>query len=263
MTSVPGAETAYFEDLYEHNGKLYFRYSSPATGSEIGEFDPANGFATVIDVLPGPSSSSVAEFTSFEGNLFFTASDVGVDGIVGSELFGILANPLAANDAAVTTEDASVDVDVLANDTDPNEDDVSLLGFTQPTSGEVVTAGPGTLRYTPHPDFFGNDSFTYTVDDGNGNQATASVHVTVRPVNDAPAFTSLAIPPVEEDSGTHTIASWAAFDPGTANESDQSVLTYTVSAASSPELFASVPFISPDGTLSAHRRAECLRIQYF
>ena len=44
----------------------------------------------------------------------------------------------------------------------------------------------GNPVYTPNPDFNGTDSFTYTIDDGNGATDTATVTVTINPVNDGP-----------------------------------------------------------------------------
>ena len=59
--------------------------------------------------------------------------------------------------------------------------------ISQPSAGGSVQLGPDdTLLYTPKADFFGDDTFTYTIDDGNGGQATAQVTVNVESVNDAP-----------------------------------------------------------------------------
>ncbi len=43
-----------------------------------------------------------------------------------------------------------------------------------------------SVSYTPNPDFFGNDSFTYTISDGNGGFDTATVNVAVANINDTP-----------------------------------------------------------------------------
>ena len=104
-------------------------------------------------------------------------------------------DPIAIADSLTTDEDMSATVDVLDNDSDPNVGDVILLdSFTQPTNGTVVRDEQGTvgdfsddqLTYTPAQDFFGADSFTYTISDGNGGEATATVDVTVNPINDDP-----------------------------------------------------------------------------
>jgi M6 family metalloprotease-like protein len=97
--------------------------------------------------------------------------------------------PLAANDSAVINEDSGASlIRVLDNDTDPNGDALTLKSATGGTMGGIVNGQPGgtTLAYTPPANFFGTDTFTYTVQDGHGGEATASVTVTVRPVNDTP-----------------------------------------------------------------------------
>ncbi|MGB1252365.1 MAG: Ig-like domain-containing protein, partial [Candidatus Promineifilaceae bacterium] len=91
-------------------------------------------------------------------------------------------------DSGVTPEDNSLTLSVLSNDSDPDGDAISLLSTTQGTNGIVSISG-STLIYTPDDDFFGGDSFTYTISDGNGGTATAVVTVTVININDAPIAT--------------------------------------------------------------------------
>src|SRR5205823_10170583 len=50
----------------------------------------------------------------------------------------------------------------------------------------VVLAGTGSVTYSPFFNINGTDSFTYTIDDGTGLTSTATVTVTVDPVNDPP-----------------------------------------------------------------------------
>ena len=83
----------------------------------------------------------------------------------------------AINDTALTQVDTPVVIDVLANDTDPEGDPLSVLNFTQPLNGTVVTDAGG-LRYTPNTGFNGNDVFSYTITDPSNS--TASAEVTVR-----------------------------------------------------------------------------------
>ncbi|QKK05103.1 MAG: tandem-95 repeat protein [Pseudomonadota bacterium] len=93
--------------------------------------------------------------------------------------------PLAADDAVTTDEDTAVVVNVLANDSDVENDVLSISAATDGANGTVTHDGT-SVTYTPDANFFGADSFTYTVSDGNGGLETATVNVTVNPVNDNP-----------------------------------------------------------------------------
>ena len=93
--------------------------------------------------------------------------------------------PLAGDDAADTTEDTPVTIDVLGNDSDVEGDALALVEVSAPTHGTAVV-DTGAVVYTPEPDFHGTDRFTYVVGDGSGLTARAAVDVTVRPVNDPP-----------------------------------------------------------------------------
>ncbi|MCH8991690.1 MAG: cadherin-like domain-containing protein [Acidobacteria bacterium] len=62
-----------------------------------------------------------------------------------------------------------------------------ITGFTEPASGVVTDNGDGTLKYTPVANFNGVVSFDYTVNDGQGGKATATVRIDVTPVNDPPS----------------------------------------------------------------------------
>jgi hypothetical protein len=86
--------------------------------------------------------------------------------------------PVAVADTATVDEDASVLIDVLANDSDADGDSLTIESATTPANGTVDITDSQVL-YTPSADFAGTDSFTYTVADGNGGEATASVSVTV------------------------------------------------------------------------------------
>src|SRR6056297_4186070 len=54
------------------------------------------------------------------------------------------------------------------------------------SNGTVVQNADGFFTYTPNPDYNGPDSFTYDISDGNGGTDTATVNITVNPVNDDP-----------------------------------------------------------------------------
>ncbi len=109
--------------------------------------------------------------------------------------------PVANDDGSTTDEDASVTTgNVLANDSDVDNTltAASITGFTQGGNGSVVYNDNGTFTYTPNANFNGADSFTYTVSDGALSD-TATVNVTINPVNDAPVA-YIASNSTDEDS---------------------------------------------------------------
>jgi hypothetical protein len=97
--------------------------------------------------------------------------------------------PVAEADAAETAQGVPVTVDVLANDSDPDGDDLALDAVTQPGDGTAAIDGD-QITYRPDTGFAGTDSFAYTVADGRGGSAGATVTVTVR----EPADTSPVTP---------------------------------------------------------------------
>ncbi len=100
--------------------------------------------------------------------------------------------PVAMDDSVTTNEDTPVTTgNVLANDSDPDGDTLSVSGVESRSAqgGSVVDNGNGTFTYTPPAGFSGSDSFGYTVSDGNGGEARGTVRVTVTevvPVNNPP-----------------------------------------------------------------------------
>ncbi|WP_372574069.1 Ig-like domain-containing protein, partial [Ruegeria jejuensis] len=95
------------------------------------------------------------------------------------------AAPDAVDDTANVDEDQSVTIDVLANDSDSDGGVLSIQSVGQGQFGTVVIDGD-QLTYTPDADASGDDSFSYTVSDGQGGTAVATVNVTVAPTPDAP-----------------------------------------------------------------------------
>ena len=98
--------------------------------------------------------------------------------------------PVAVDDSLSVPSRDPACIDVLANDHDPEGTSVSLLiGMPPGHLGSIVSRVGDSLCYQPGGDFWGPDSFTYTIADAGGAVATATVHVDVaRYCN--PAFTS-------------------------------------------------------------------------
>jgi len=92
------------------------------------------------------------------------------------------------NDTATTNEDTPVLINILANDSDSDGsiDPTTVAIISGPANGSVVVNGAGQVTYTPNGNYSGNDSFSYRVCDNDGACATATVSITVNPVNDPP-----------------------------------------------------------------------------
>ncbi|HBL28795.1 MAG TPA: hypothetical protein DD490_18325, partial [Acidobacteria bacterium] len=152
---------------------------------------------------------------------------------------GVNDPPVAAADSTTVAEDGAVTLDVRSNDTDADGDTLTVTAVTQGTNGSVVLNPNGTVTYTPAADFHGTDSFTYTVEDGNGGSETGTVAVTVTAVNDAPA--AVADSATVAEDGTVNVAV-LANDTDTEND----LLTVTAVTQGAHGSVA----INPDGTVA-------------
>ncbi|KAA0009870.1 MAG: tandem-95 repeat protein, partial [Thermoplasmata archaeon] len=93
--------------------------------------------------------------------------------------------PVASDDYATVEEDSSDNqIDVLANDTDVDKDSLEIVSVSSPLHGTVYHDG-NYVYYAPNEDYYGIDSFTYTITDGLATD-TATVYITIIPVNDPP-----------------------------------------------------------------------------
>ena len=100
--------------------------------------------------------------------------------------------PTAEDDAPPTfDEDTSTTIDVLGNDGDPENDDLTVTSLSRPSRGTATLNSDGTITYTPNANYHGSDSFTYRARDTGGlTSAVATVALTIDGVNDPPTFTS-------------------------------------------------------------------------
>ncbi len=144
------------------------------------------------------------------------------DGNGGTATATVSINVAAVNDAPVavansfsTNEDAPLTItaaSLLAGDTDPDGNTLTVSGVGQPSHGSVTANADGTFTYTPTANYNGANSFSYTVSDGNGGTATATVNVNVASVNDAPVAAANSFSTNEDAPLTITAASLLAGD---------------------------------------------------
>ena len=153
--------------------------------------DPTGGTVAVEDrqlvFTPAPDFEGEAVLT------FLVRDDAGneVEGSVLVSVAGTPDDPVAEDDTFSVAEDDSVSGSVLADngngaDTDADGDALSVSLVDDVENGMLVLGADGTFDYTPTADFNGTDRFIYEVSDGNGGTNTATVSITVAPVDDDP-----------------------------------------------------------------------------
>ncbi len=205
-----------------------------------GTTDPSNGSVVInadqtITYTPHENFSGTDEFT-------YTVSDGNggqATATVVVTVDPLADDPTAGADIATTDEDVAAILDVLANDDDVDGDTLTIDATTDPANGSITVNADQTITYTPDEDFSGTDEFTYTISDGQGGQATATVTVTVDPVNDAPS--------ADDDVAT-TDEDAAVTVQVLTNDDDVDGDTLSVTATSIPADGAVV--INPDQTLT-------------
>ena len=162
------------------------------------DYDPDDDVLSIDSVVQGSHGSvetngSNITYTpeaGYIGSDSFTYTVVDGHGGSGTASVIITVNPVndspvAVNDSGETDEGTALTLEVLSNDYDPDDDVLSIDSVVQGSHGSVETNG-SNITYSPEAGYIGSDSFTYTVVDGHGGSATASVIITVNPVNDSP-----------------------------------------------------------------------------
>ncbi|MBF0339878.1 MAG: tandem-95 repeat protein [Magnetococcales bacterium] len=128
--------------------------------------------------------------------------------------------PVAANGTFTTNEDTSLAGTLAASDVDGDALTYSLVSL--PTKGTVTitNTATGAFTYTPNLNANGTDSFTFRASDGTLSSNTATVTITINPVNDPPTISGVPSTGVAEGSPY-------AFTP-TAADVDGDTLTFSI-----------------------------------
>jgi Big-like domain-containing protein len=95
------------------------------------------------------------------------------------------AAPDAIDDYDSSLEDTPVVINAVANDTDADGDNLTIVQLGQAENG-IVQIVDNQIRYTPNEHWSGTDRFTYTIYDGDGGYDTATTEVFIEAVADAP-----------------------------------------------------------------------------
>jgi VCBS repeat-containing protein len=141
------------------------------------------------------TATSSGSTTSLDAsNLLFTGATLSV--VPNFKIFDQTAN--------VDEDTANREIDVLGNATKPSGETLTIDSVGPRDHGGSVQIVNNKLVYTPAANFFGEETFTYTVKNSTGDALTATVRVQVANVNDPPTAANDSIT-VAEDSGVTTI----------------------------------------------------------
>ena len=150
--------------------------------------------------------------------------------------------PIAQNDAYSVNEDEQLILDVLNNDRDIEDTNLKVVEVSATESGAKLSVNAdGTITYQPLADYYGEDSFTYTISDTANGKASATVSVNVLSVNDQPVAKADNYSINEDDSVNMAVL---------ANDNDIENDPLTIIEAGSDATLAESITINADGTLT-------------
>jgi len=178
----------------------------------LGNGTYGNWYSTPVPVL-APWAGSGQKVVAIAAGEWHTLAVVGVPNrspTASSDSYGM------PEDGVLTTTVAS---GVLANDSDPDGDPLTVTTATAPPHGTLAMNANGSFTYTPAANYNGPDSFNYTISDGKGGTASASVNITVTPVNDAPVANAQSVTTAEDTSANIAL---------TGSDVEGSALTFSV-----------------------------------
>ncbi|EPO5781836.1 tandem-95 repeat protein, partial [Vibrio harveyi] len=192
-----------------------------------------------VAIVDGKLVFTPAENFNGDATISYTISDGQLtdDATVAVTVNPVNDAPVAVNDAVSTDEDTAVTIDVLANDSDPENDTLTITAASVPAEQGTVTIVDGKLVFTPAENFNGDATISYTISDGQLSD-DATVAVTVNPVNDAPVAVNDTVSTDEDTAVTIDVL---------ANDSDPENDTLTITAASVPAEQGTVAIV--DGKL--------------
>lgn len=223
--------------------------TSTADGNTDGDRDVTDNFAFILVVdqawfdalTAGSAINSVTNWASpanptqtYSGGYYFVGSSSDrVDSAVNALIVPNSA-PTPVSDSLTVAEDSGTTTvtaanGLLSNDTDPDNDVLTVTGFTVSGEagtpvletpftisgvGDITINADGSYAFEPAENYSGSvPPITYAVSDGNGGTATATLSIIVTPVNDAPSGTDNTLTVREGVGYTFSAADFGFTDP--------------------------------------------------
>ncbi|GFD73817.1 S8 family serine peptidase [Tenacibaculum sp. KUL113] len=259
-----------FQLWFEYaSGTVHFVYGpmdAPVAPTVVGAEDSTGKLGTTLAALTSNSAQGTIPASSEE----YTLSQRTGDQVSITYAGSILAASELMDDSLQVNEDASITANILANEMDDsiinsftmsslsgsfrtfapiNIDKAELDPSTvevvsDPGNGSVIVNDNGTVTYSPNPDFFGQDTFTYTVRElGTINEegdvvmgdviGEGTVSVSVSGVQDAPII-SISAPSSVDEGEAYTVSA-------SATDADGDEVAITINGAQTATLSGLAP----------------------
>src|SRR5205814_1616970 len=144
---------------------------------------PTNGALSLLNTNTGAVAYTPATNYNGPDSFTFTVSDgsLPATGLASITVTPVNDAPVANAQNVTTPEDTATNLVLSASDVDGNA--LTFVILSGPTNGvlSAVNTNTGAMTYTPNTNYNGPDSFTFLVNDGLANSATATVSITVTP----------------------------------------------------------------------------------
>jgi hypothetical protein len=206
-----------------------------------------DGDALAYEIVTAPTNGALSiagtnytyyPATNFFGNDSFTFR--ASDGMLWSAPATVSITVTSVNDAPIAfaqsvtlAEDGSRAIVLTGSDGDGETLAYSIV--SSPSHG-ALSGTPPNVTYQPVPNYYGADSFTFQVTDGNSSSAPAVVSITVSPINDAPVVTNRNFAATEDMPLNFTL---------TGSDVDGDALTFRIT---STPLHGTITGVSPEFT---------------
>ena len=183
---------------------------------------PAHGTVVITDMTTGAYTYTPSPDYNGSDSFTFTVNDGALTSSPATVNITVLPMndpPTAAGSSETTLENTALSAAVSGTDVDG--DTLTYAVSTLPAHGTLLLNDDGTYTYTPAANYYGSDSFAFTVSDGSVTSSPATVGLTITHVNHAP---------VTADSSETTAEDTPVSGTATASDSDSDPLTYAVVA---------------------------------
>ncbi|OSJ06813.1 DUF4082 domain-containing protein [Bradyrhizobium canariense] len=183
--------------------------TAPSSAAAGGNGVYAYGGTSSAGLFP----TSTFGASNYWADVVFTASTGG----------GTDRPPVAVNDSGfTTTQNTALNIPasaLLANDSDPDGDPLTITGVSSPANG-TATFSANTVTFTPTTGYTGPASFTYAISDGRGDTASATASLTVLASSSSTVslFSSNPTPSVVTASDPHSVELGMKFQASTGGD---------------------------------------------